>query len=70
VRFARGVDCEGDGITVALSKDNKSAIAHLGRIVVWDRSKPDGEAGEALSAGADDKIFAPIALTPTNAPNS
>ncbi|WP_338834599.1 hypothetical protein [Bradyrhizobium septentrionale] len=57
VRFECGVDCEGGGITVALSKDNKSAIARLGRIMVWNRDKPDDDAREALFAGADDKIF-------------
>ncbi|MCP1849773.1 MULTISPECIES: hypothetical protein [unclassified Bradyrhizobium] len=57
IRFECGVDCEGGGITVALSRDNKSAIARLGRIMVWNRNKPDDDAGEALFAGADDKIF-------------
>ncbi|SEC83142.1 hypothetical protein [Bradyrhizobium erythrophlei] len=57
IRFECSVDCEGGGITVALSKDDKSAIARLGRIVVWNRNKPDDDAGEALLAGADDKIF-------------
>ncbi|WP_166304120.1 MULTISPECIES: hypothetical protein [unclassified Bradyrhizobium] len=61
VRFECGVDCEGGGITVALSKDNKSATARLGRILgrimVWNRDKPDDDAREALFAGADDKIF-------------
>ncbi|MGF6307027.1 hypothetical protein ABIB82_001175 [Bradyrhizobium sp. i1.8.4] len=57
IRFECSVDCEGGGITVALSKDNRSATARLGRIVVWNRNKPDDDAGEALFAGADDKIF-------------
>jgi len=56
VRFKCGVDSEGGGITVALSKDNKSTLRVIGRIVVTDRSKPD-DAGEVLSAGADDKVF-------------
>ncbi|MGY4473178.1 hypothetical protein [Bradyrhizobium sp. USDA 3364] len=55
--FECGVDCEGGGISVALSKDDKSAIARLGRIRVWNRNKPDDDAEEALLAGADDKIF-------------
>jgi len=56
IRFACGVDCEGGGINVALSKDAKSAIVRLERIVVWKDDKPD-EGGEAVLAGADDKIF-------------
>lgn len=57
VRFSCSVDCEGGGINVALSKDDKSAIIRLDKIVVWDRNKPDDEAGNALIAGADDKVF-------------
>lgn len=57
IRFACGVDCDGGGINVALSKDDKSAIVRLDRIAVWNRNKPDDEARDALSAGADDKIF-------------
>jgi intracellular sulfur oxidation DsrE/DsrF family protein len=57
VRFGCGVDCEGGGVTVALSKDDKSAGIRLARIVVWNRNKPDDEAGDALLAGADNKIF-------------
>ncbi|BBB98029.1 MULTISPECIES: hypothetical protein [Bradyrhizobium] len=57
IRFECGVDCEGGGITVGVSRDNRSAIARLGRIMVWNRNKPDDDAGEALFAGADDKIF-------------
>jgi hypothetical protein len=51
VRFGCGVDCEGGGIKVALSKDDKSAIIRLDKIVVWNRNKPDDDAGEALMAG-------------------
>jgi hypothetical protein len=57
IRFGCGVDCEGGGINIALSKDDKSAIVRLERITVWNRNKPDDEAGDALLAGADDKIF-------------
>ena len=42
---------------MALSGDNKSAIARLDQIIVWQANKPDDDAGEALVAGADDKIF-------------
>ncbi len=57
IRFDCGVDCEGGGINVALSKDDKSAIIRLDRITVWQRNKPDDEAGDALLAGADDEVF-------------
>lgn len=57
IRFACGVDCEGGGIGVALSKDDKSAIARLSSIRMWNRNKPDDDAEEELLAGADDKAF-------------
>ncbi|UWU95967.1 hypothetical protein [Bradyrhizobium sp. CB1015] len=57
VRLGCGVDCEGGGIGVALSKDNKSAIVRLERVRVWQNNKPDDEAEHSLTAGADDKIF-------------
>ena len=57
IRFGCGVDCEGGGIDVAMSKDDKSAIIRLERIVVWERNKPDDEASDSLTAGTDDKIF-------------
>jgi len=47
IRFGCGVDCEGGGINVALSKDDKSAIVRLDRITIWQRNKPDDEAGDA-----------------------
>ena len=56
IRFACGVDCEGGGINVALSKNSKSATVRLERIVVWKNNKPDPD-GDAVLAGADDKIF-------------
>ncbi|RXG86772.1 hypothetical protein [Bradyrhizobium zhanjiangense] len=57
VRMGCGVDCEGGGIEVALSKDNKSAIIRLEQVRVWQNNKPDDEAERSLVAGADDKIF-------------
>ncbi|WP_448030070.1 hypothetical protein [Bradyrhizobium liaoningense] len=57
VRMGCGVDCEGGGIEVALSRDDKSAIIRLERIRVWQNNKPDDEAEQSLVAGADDKIF-------------
>lgn len=57
VRLGCGVDCEGGGIEVALSKDNKSAIVRLEQVRVWQNNKPDDEAERSLVAGADDRIF-------------
>ena len=57
IRLGCGVDCDGGGIDVALSKDDRSAIIRLDRITVWQRNKPDDDAADALTAGADDKIF-------------
>ncbi|MBB4371272.1 hypothetical protein GGD63_004070 [Bradyrhizobium sp. cir1] len=57
VRFGCGVDCEGGGIGVALSKDDKSAIVRLERVRVWQNNKPDDDAEQSLVGGADDRVF-------------
>lgn len=57
IRLGCGVDCEGGGIGVALSKDDKSAIVRLASVRVWLHNKPDDEAGRSLVAGSDDGIF-------------
>lgn len=57
IRFGCGVDCDGGGIGVALSKDDRSAIIRLERVRIWQNNKPDEEAGDSLVAGADDRIF-------------
>jgi len=57
IRMGCGVDCDGGGIGVALSKDDKAAIIRLERVRIWQNNKPDDEAGDELVAGADDKIF-------------
>jgi hypothetical protein len=57
MRFGCGVDCDGGGINVAMSRDNRSAIVRLERITVWQNNKPDDDARDSLVAGADDKIF-------------
>ena len=57
IRFGCGVDCDGGGIEVALSKDDMSAVIRLERITVWQRNKPDDEPSDLLTAGADDKVF-------------
>ncbi|MDA9421439.1 MULTISPECIES: hypothetical protein [Bradyrhizobium] len=57
VRMGCGVDCEGGGIEVGLSRDNKSAIIRLEQVRVWQNNKPDDEAEQSLVAGAEDRIF-------------
>ncbi len=57
VRFGCGVDCDGGGIEVALSKDDKSTLVRLQRIRVWQNNKPDEDDDDWLEAGADDKSF-------------
>ena len=51
------VDCDGGGIDVAMSKDDKSAIVRVERVRIWQNSKPDEELSDALVGGADDKVF-------------
>lgn len=57
VRLGCGFDCEGGGIGIALSKDDKSAIVRLESVRVWLHNKPDDEAERSLVAGSDDGIF-------------
>jgi hypothetical protein len=56
IHFTCDGDCGGDGIDMAMSKDDKSIIAHLEVIPIWDRKHPDGKV-ETLEGGADDKVF-------------
>ena len=57
IRLGCGVDCDGGGINVAMSKDDKSAIVRVERVRIWQNSKPDEELSDALVGGADDKVF-------------
>ena len=57
IRLGCGVDCDGGGLSVAVAKDDKSAIIRLERVRIWQNNKPDDEAEHELVAGADDKIF-------------
>jgi hypothetical protein len=52
-----GVDCDGGGIGVALSGDDKSAIVHVERVRIWKHRGGNPEDGDDLVAGADDKSF-------------
>jgi hypothetical protein len=56
-RFFCGVDCDGGGIDIGLTKDYKGTLIRLERIRIWRNNKPDDDASDALVAGADDKIF-------------
>ncbi len=50
------VDCDGGGIVVELSADNKSTLVRLDSIRIWRNNKPDDE-GFPLSGGVDDRVF-------------
>jgi hypothetical protein len=51
------VDCDGGGIGIDVSKDNRAAIVSLERVRVWRNNKPDEEASYSLDAGQDDHVF-------------
>jgi hypothetical protein len=57
IHLGCGVDCDGGGIDVAMSKDDKSAIVRVERVRIWQNSKPDEELSDALVGGVDDKVF-------------
>ena len=57
IHLGCGVDCDGGGIDVAMSKDDRSAIVRVERVRIWQNSKPDEELSDALVGGADDKVF-------------
>lgn len=57
IRLGCGVDCDGGGLNVALSRDDKSAIIRLERVRIWQNNKPDDEAEHSLVAGADGQGF-------------
>jgi hypothetical protein len=57
IRLGCGVDCEGGGINVALSKDDKSAVVRLQRIVLWERGKTNEDATDTELANAADRVF-------------
>lgn len=57
VRLGCGVDCEGGGLGIALSKDDKSAVVRLESIRVWLHNKPTEGDDQSLVAGSDDGIF-------------
>ncbi len=56
-RLGCGVDCDGGGLSIELSADNKSTVVRLERIALWNNSKPDDDERPSLEAGADDAVF-------------
>lgn len=69
MRFECGVDCEGGGITVALSKDNKSAIARLAASWCGIATSPTTMRAKRCPPAPTTRSFASIARTWANAPN-
>lgn len=56
-RLGCSVDCDGGGIGIDMSKDNRAAILSVERVRIWRNNKPDEEASYSLEAGHDDHIF-------------
>jgi hypothetical protein len=57
-RIGCSVDCDGGGIGIALTPDNKSAMLRVERVRIWRHNKPDDEASAtSLVGGADDRVF-------------
>jgi hypothetical protein len=57
VRLGCGIDCEGGGLGIALTKDDKSAVVRLESIRIWLHNKPTEDEDRTLVAGSDDGIF-------------
>jgi len=57
IRLGCGVDCEGGGIGIALSKDDKSAIVRLESVRIWLHNQPTEDEDRTLVAGSDDGMF-------------
>jgi hypothetical protein len=58
LRFGCSVDCDGGGISVGLTPDNKAAMLHVESVRIWRNNKPDDEASmTSLKGGADDRVF-------------
>jgi hypothetical protein len=58
LRLGCSVDCDGGGIGVGLTPDNKSVMLRVERVRIWRNNKPDDEASAtALVGGADDRVF-------------
>lgn len=60
VRLSCGVDCDGGGIGIAMSKDNDATVVRLEHVRVWTHGKDlddDDIEKRGLNAGKDDGMF-------------
>jgi hypothetical protein len=55
-QFGCGVDCDGGGISIEMTREDKATLVRLERIRIWRNNKPEDE-GLDLSGGADDRVF-------------
>jgi hypothetical protein len=51
-----GVDCDGGGVTIAMTNDDKSVHVEIERVAMWSNAKGDDER-ISFSSGADDRLF-------------
>src|SRR4029079_9982955 len=59
-RMGCSVDCDGGGIEIALTPDNKAAMLYVDSVRIWRTNKPDEEMSSmSLVGGADDRVFRP-----------
>jgi len=57
LRINCSVDCDGGGISIGMTPDNKSAMLYVERVRIWRNNQPDEEASDSLVGGADDRVF-------------
>jgi hypothetical protein len=55
-QFGCGVDCDGGGISIEMTREDKATLVRLDRIRIWRNNKPEEE-GLDMSGGADDRVF-------------
>jgi hypothetical protein len=51
-----GVDCDGGGLSVALTNADQSVLVSIEELAIWNNNKPDEER-DRFTSGADDKKF-------------
>jgi hypothetical protein len=56
-RIGCSVDCDGGGVEVGLTADNKAAMLRVDHVRIWRGKDPDEEASYSLVGGADDRVF-------------
>ena len=52
-----GVDCDGGGIGIAMTNNDKSTKVTLERVRIWQKNNDDEDKTDSLVAGADDGEF-------------